>query len=243
MKNVPPIESIWNDLNKYEQKIYNEINYQGPISVRGLLDLLCNPNEKESMGKPTLLKYLKALEQNCFINYIELKNQHLYEINSNNSIPYKEIKSLSEKEFERIEYLIIRSLSGIELLNDTPEKQFAILNNCLKQIFGYQILIKITKGIQNDYEQNNAINKFWEKLEELEDQVYSRITIFMEGHILDEYRKMVDESDKDLIKLLKWKWELIQQRIRTGDEEAISHQKIHRRLFGLEGKKQCQNIL
>jgi len=185
------------------------------------------------MGRPTFLKYLKRLENNGNIYYLKLKNKKFYSpYDPKYDMRYEDIERFSEEEFHEISDIISSNLLGIEFLIRTPKKYVSILYNGLLQIFGYQMLIKILRGIQHpEGEENNAINEFVQKLQDLEDSVYMRTSPFVAEPLLSSFGKIIDYSYFRLLKVGLWKWTKIEKAAKQGDEQAIVIKRLYQDEF------------
>ncbi|MGI0021933.1 MAG: hypothetical protein ACRD9Q_03630 [Nitrososphaeraceae archaeon] len=231
MKTVPPKDPI--ELNRYEEFIYNTILEHDRIWVRELQKIVCDPKNQKAMGHPTFLKYLKSLEEKSLVSYVKLQNKKFYsQYEAGLSMHYEQIERFSEYEFKEIYDIISANLQGVEFLIRNPKKQFEVIYNSLLQLFGYQILIRILRGVDHpEGEENNAINEFVRKLQDLEDSVYMRTSPFMAEPILLQFGKIIDSSYLNLLKLGLWKWTEIEKSSKHGDEQAITIKRIYRDEF------------
>lgn len=227
MKNVPLRDS--QELNRYEKIIYDTILEHGKIWVRELQRIVCNPKNREAMGHPTFLKYLKSLEDKSLVSYLKLHNRKFYSpFDADINMKYEKIEHFAGLEYEGIMEIIHASLRGIEFLSKNPKKQVQIIYYCLLQIYGYQILTKVLRGIEHpEGEENNAINDFVLKLQEMEDLVYMRTSIFLAKPLLFQFDKIIDISYLNLLKLALWKWTRIEKSSKSGDEHAINIKRLY----------------
>ena len=221
------------ELNRYEKYIYDTILQHDGIGVRELQKIVCESKNSKSMGHPTFLKHLKRLEEKNLIHYLKLKNKKIYYLEESwMKMRYEKLENYFEREFEEISNIISINLLGIEFLIRDPKKQFAVIYNSLLQIFGYQLLIKILRGVGHpEGDENNAINEFVHKLQELEDSVYMRTSFFMANPLLLEYDRIIDNSYLKLLKLGLWKWTEIEKSSKIGDEQAMTIKKLYREEF------------
>lgn len=227
MKNVPPRDQP--ELNRYETFIYDTILQHGKIWVNELQRIVCNTKNQEAMGHPTFLKYLKSLEDKSLVSYLKLHNKKFYSpFYADMNMKYEKIERFAELEYEEIMEIIHANITGIEFLSENPKKQVKIIYYCLLQIFGYQILTKVLRGIKHpEGEENNAINDFVLKLQEMEDFVYMRTSIFLAKPLLFQFDRIIDVSYLNLLKLALWKWTKIEKSSKNGDPHAINIKRLY----------------
>jgi hypothetical protein len=231
LKNVPQKDPM--KLNRYEKYIYNIITQNDGIGVRELQRIVCESKNPESMGHPTFLKYLKRLEEEKLIHHQKLKNKKIYYAEESwMGMNYETVEEYFEYEFEEISNIIAINLLGIEFLIRDPKKQFDVIHNSLLQLFGYQNSIKILRGVRHpEGDENNAKNEFVRKLQDLEDSVYLRTSIFMSEPLLSQYDKIIDTSYLKLLKLGLWKWTEIEKSSKRGDEQSMTIKRIYQEQF------------
>ena len=231
MKNVPHEKPV--ELNRYEEFIYDTISQHDGIWVRKLQKIVCDPKNQNAMGHPTFLKYLKSLEEKNLVTYLKLQNKKIYlPYMSGISMPYEKIERFFGYEYEEVSNIISSNLQGIEFLSRNPRKQLKVIYNCLLQIFGYQLLIKILRGVGHpEGDENDATNEFVSKLQDLEDSVYMRTSPIMAEPLLGQFGRIIDGSHLNLLKLGLWKWTEIEKSSKNGDEQAINIKRIYQEEF------------